>query len=357
VDVCTQDGPAVGLRGEIGKFQYLALGFGTIVGSAWVVLLGDWLRRAGPGGAILGFAAGGVAMMLIGAAYAELAARMPEAGSEFIYAHRVYGRALAFAVGWFLALFMVSIAVFDALALAWIAEILVPSWKGATLYRAVGTPITSMAIVVGVGGAILIYGLNYFGAKIAIVAHSVLTVGFLAVVLSVAAAMVMHGHLSYALPLFASVNGSPWWVGSGAIFAVCAALLYGFQSIPQTIEERSSHVSLKAIGITIVASIGTAALFFCLMISSASVSYPWQALTMTPLAIVTAAGALPRVCLRDGVADRYGSLSAQGLERDGDLGRPPADRDVALRVSSRQPCCASPALRIADRSSKADSRL
>jgi APA family basic amino acid/polyamine antiporter len=43
------------LRGDIGRFQYLALGFGTMIGSAWVILLGDWLGKAGPGGAILGF--------------------------------------------------------------------------------------------------------------------------------------------------------------------------------------------------------------------------------------------------------------------------------------------------------------
>ena len=60
------------LRGNIGPLQYLALGFGTMIGSAWVILLGDWLGEAGPGGAVLGFLAGGVVVMIVGACYAEL---------------------------------------------------------------------------------------------------------------------------------------------------------------------------------------------------------------------------------------------------------------------------------------------
>ncbi|MBL8266292.1 MAG: hypothetical protein JNL55_07920, partial [Steroidobacter sp.] len=70
----------------IGRFQYFALAFGTIVGSAWVVVLGDWLRVAGPGGASLAFIAGALLMSLLAGVYAELSARMPEAGGEFIFA-------------------------------------------------------------------------------------------------------------------------------------------------------------------------------------------------------------------------------------------------------------------------------
>jgi basic amino acid/polyamine antiporter, APA family len=157
VDVRPQDRSAVGLRGEIGKFQYLALGFGTIVGSAWVILLGDWLTKAGPGGAILGFLCGGAVMMVIGACYAELTTRIPEAGSEFIYAHRIYGSGVAFVVGWFLVLYLVSVTVFESLALAWIADVIFPDWKIAVLYHAFGAPISGEAILVSVTGAAVIF--------------------------------------------------------------------------------------------------------------------------------------------------------------------------------------------------------
>ena len=92
------------LRGNIGPFQYRALGFGTIIGSAWMVLLRDWIAKASPIGAMLGFLCVGILMMVIGARYAELTTRIPEAGSEFIHAHRIYGHGVVFVVGWFLVL-------------------------------------------------------------------------------------------------------------------------------------------------------------------------------------------------------------------------------------------------------------
>ena len=70
------------LRGNIGYFQFLSLSFGTMIGSAWVILLGDWLGEAGPGGAVLGFASGALIIMTIGACYAELASRLPEGAAQ-----------------------------------------------------------------------------------------------------------------------------------------------------------------------------------------------------------------------------------------------------------------------------------
>jgi APA family basic amino acid/polyamine antiporter len=281
------------LRGNIGHFQYLALGFGTMIGSAWVILLGDWLGKAGPGGAVLGFLGGTVIMMAIGMCYAELTARLPEAGSEFIYAHRVYGRGLAFTVGWFLILYFVSVTIFEALALAWIVDILVPSWKSATLYTAFGTPISAATLSVGIAGAALIYGLNFRGAHVAVVSHSILTYGFLAVVLCILGALLVAGHPGHLMPLFATTNGKPWWLGSGAIFAFCAYALNGFQAIPQAIEERSGGISLRAIGFTIVGSIAAAALFYCLAVTAASAIVPWRSLVSEPLPMAAAAAALP----------------------------------------------------------------
>jgi APA family basic amino acid/polyamine antiporter len=281
------------LRGDIGPFQYLALGFGTIIGSAWVILLGDWITKAGPGGAILGFLCGGLLMMVIGACYAELTTRIPEAGSEFIYAHRIYGRGVAFVVGWFLVLYLISVTVFEGLALAWIVEVVFPDWKTAVLYRAFGASVSVEALLVSVAGAIVIYSLNYRGAKLAVASHSVLTVGFLLTVLVIVLGLALHGHAVNATPLFATTNGSPWWLGSGAIFAFCAYAMNGFQAIPQAIEERSAHLGLRSVALLIVVSIGLATLFYCLVILSASTALPWRALAATSLPMVTAARQLP----------------------------------------------------------------
>jgi amino acid transporter len=284
---------APALHGDIGRFQYLALGFGTMIGSAWVILLGDWLGKAGPGGAILGFLCGGLVMMAIGGCYAELTARLPEAGSEFIYAHRVYGRPMAFVVGWFLVLYLLCVTVFEGLALAWIVEIVFPRWQPAELYRAFGTPISSETLVVGAGGALTIFALNFRGARVAVVSHSLLTYGFLVVAVLILLAMLANGRVSNALPLFATMNGRPWWLGTGSIFAFGAYALNGFQAIPQAIEERSANTSLRVIAYLIVGSIAAAMLFYCFAVLAASVVLPWRTLTSAPLPMATAAAALP----------------------------------------------------------------
>ncbi|MCB1022373.1 MAG: amino acid permease, partial [Acidobacteria bacterium] len=74
-----------------------------MIGVGWVTALGSWLTQAGPGGAILAFAAGGAVMLLIGLCYAELTAMLPVAGGEVAYAFAAHGAGRAFVVGWFLA--------------------------------------------------------------------------------------------------------------------------------------------------------------------------------------------------------------------------------------------------------------
>ena len=266
------------LRGNIGRFQYLALGFGTMIGSAWVILLGDWLGKAGPGGAVLGFLAGGLVVVLVGACYAELAGYLPEAGSEFVYARRFYGRGLAFTVGWFLVLYLLSVTVFEALAFAWIVETVLPG---------------TAPLPVGIGGALLIALLNLRGARLAVISHTFLTYGFFAVVVFILFRLLANGSAHNAMPLFAATHGRNWWLGSGAIFAFCAYALNGFQTIPHAIEERSGQTSLRAIGWIIVGSILAAAAFYCLVVIAASVIVPWQGLVSAPLPMVAAVRNLP----------------------------------------------------------------
>jgi len=290
-----ESGPPTGdrLRGDIGIVQYFTLGFGTIIGSAWVVLLGDWLVAAAPGGAVLGFVAGGIVMMVIGYCYAELIKRLPEAGSEFIYAYRVFGPATGFVVGWFLILYLVGVTVYEALALPWVLEVLFPGLKGVTLYGAFGSVITSDALEISIAVWVVVTLLNVLGVKTAVRFHSVLTFSFLTIALCVIAIMLGSGSLSNAQPLWRTPSGTPWWIGAAGLFAFCAYGLNGFQAIPQTIEERASRVALSTIARILVISIGLAALFYCLVIIGVSVAAPWRVSIRAPLAAAAAASAVP----------------------------------------------------------------
>ena len=57
--------------------DYFALGWGTMVGVGWLVVMDDWLLRGGVLGAILGFAIGGALLLPIGYVYGQLVARSP----------------------------------------------------------------------------------------------------------------------------------------------------------------------------------------------------------------------------------------------------------------------------------------
>lgn len=283
----------VRLRGNIGLSQMFALGFGSIIGSAWVVVLGAWLNAAGPGGAIVGFLAGGFVVIIVGACYAELTTRLPEAGSEFIYALKVFGPNTAFVTGWFLALYFIVVAIFEGVVIAWLLQVIAPSLASTTLYTLLGEPVTADAVGIGIAGALVLGFVNYRGANLTAAVHSILTYGFLALVLALIVLMIVNGSTANLTPLWQSGDGRPWWEGSIWIFTTCAFLLNGFQAVPQAIEERAASVSLKQVAIIMVLVIGAAVAFYCLVVLASSLALPWRELSGKELASSIAVGRLP----------------------------------------------------------------
>jgi amino acid transporter len=276
------------LRRTIGRFQYFALGFGTIIGSGWVVVLGDWLQAAGPGGAVIGFVAGGLFMSLIAGVYAELCARMPEAGGEFVFAYRLFGSKVGFFVGWFVTLYLIAIAAFEAIVLPWLLQTLWPGLRQAALYEFLGEPVTLDAALIGIAGVVLVSFLNYRDVRLAVIFQSVVTYGFVIgalVVLSIGAA---SGSARNLTPLFTADGEKAWWLGALWIFANTAFFLNGFQAIPQAIEERAEGTSTRTVARVMVGCVAAGAIFYCVVVMFASLSTPWQTLAGTPLATAAA---------------------------------------------------------------------
>ena len=87
------------LKKTLGAVQLFSIGFGSIVGVGWIVLMGFWFSRAGPVGTALAFVAGGLLLALVGLCYAEMSTMIPVAGGEAAYAYAVFGSPLAFVVG------------------------------------------------------------------------------------------------------------------------------------------------------------------------------------------------------------------------------------------------------------------
>lgn len=277
--------PARALRRVIGRPQFFALAFGTIIGSAWLVVLNEWLSTAAPGGAILAFLAGGAAMTLMAAIYAELCARMPEAGGEFVYAYRTFGSVVGFTVGWFLILYLISVAAFEAIAFGWMIQIAFPSFAGPVLYRVLGVPVNTGGVLLGLAGLMLVTYLNARDVRIAIRFQTIVTFTFIVVAVCLLCAGASRGQLENLQPVFVPPGpDQQWWFGGLLIFANSAFFLTGFQAIPQAIEERKKEIGAGAIGRVMVISVVAATAFYCFAILCSSVTAPWRILAPAPFA-------------------------------------------------------------------------
>jgi APA family basic amino acid/polyamine antiporter len=95
-------GQAPGLRPSLGWTALLVLGVANILGAGVYVLTGAAASLyAGPAVA-LSFVIAGLACLLVGLCYAELASSVPESGSAYSYCLQTLGLGPAWALGWLL---------------------------------------------------------------------------------------------------------------------------------------------------------------------------------------------------------------------------------------------------------------
>jgi APA family basic amino acid/polyamine antiporter len=283
---------APALKGDIGRFQLFAFGFGSIIGSSWCVLAGSWIASAGPGGAVIGFALGGIVVACIGACYAELTSRIPVTGGEFTFVLHVFGRGLAFYVGWFIAFAWILVTIFEGLAIAWLFERLNTGVSDVVLYNAVGTSVTRNQLIIGCIGAPAIALLNYLGGQVLARFHSLLTYIFITVALAMVALMLSHGAPANLTPLLPAQN-PVWWEGAASIFANCAFLLCGFQAVSQVVEEKSARLPFSTLFRILVLTVVAASGFYCVVVIGTAIMMPWPSLPPHSLAFVEAARLLP----------------------------------------------------------------
>src|SRR5437016_13535707 len=79
--------------------DYFTLGWGTMVGVGWLVVMDDWLLRGGALGGGLGLAIGGALLLPIGYVYGQLVMSMPDAAGEIAHRAQVFPQAICLVAG------------------------------------------------------------------------------------------------------------------------------------------------------------------------------------------------------------------------------------------------------------------
>jgi len=271
--------------------DYFTLGWGTMVGVGWLVVMDDWLLRGGSLGALLGFVIGGALLLPIGWVYGKLVVAMPDAAGEIAYTSAVFPRPISFATGWMMTLAYFIVCPWEAVAIGRIAAYILPGLDSAELYRIAGRPIYLPHLVIGLALTALLTVLNYRGVRLSATFQNWTSFGTLALFIVFVAFGVSRGSPRNFPPLFTHAP----LVSILLVIQIVPYFMTGFESVGKAAEEASpdfrSGKFLRAIWMAILVGI----LFYACIVAAVSLAAPWRQLTgekfMTAVAFQQAVGA------------------------------------------------------------------
>jgi APA family basic amino acid/polyamine antiporter len=270
--------------------DYFALGWGTMVGVGWLVVMDDWLLRGGTLGTILGFVIGGTLLLPIGYVYGRLVAAVPDAAGEVAYTAKVFPRSVSFATGWMMILAYFIVCPWEAVAVGKIAGYIFPALDSMELYRIAGRPVYLPHLVIGLGLTGLLTLLNYRGIRLSATFQNWTAFGTLALFVLFVGVGVSKGSPQNFPPLF---THSPF-ISVLLVMQIVPYFMTGFESVVKGAEEAGPEFRargfFKAIWMAIVVGI----LFYAIVVAAVGYVAPWQQLThekfMTAVAFEHAVG-------------------------------------------------------------------
>jgi basic amino acid/polyamine antiporter, APA family len=265
-------------------WNYFALGFGTMVGTGWIVLMDDWLGRGGPLGAMLGFAIGGVLLLPVGYVYGQWVARLPDAAGEAAYTAQVFAPGVSYFTGWMMLLAYFIVCPWEAVVVGKLAAYIFPGLNTLEMYRVAGQPVFLPRLVVGVMLTIILAYINYRGVRASGILQSWATSGVLLAAILLLLVSARSGAISNLKPLF----GHAPFASILLTLQIVPYFVTGFESSPKTAEE--AHPGFlpqdffKAIVTALVVGVG----FYVLVIAAVAYITPWPGLLGQRFATVLA---------------------------------------------------------------------
>ncbi len=236
-----------------------------MIGWGWVVLSGEWIQTAGTLGAILAFVIGGVMVLFVGQAYAELTSAMPKCGGEQVFSYRALGRNASFICTWAIILGYISVIAFETVALPTVLQYLFPNYVKGYMYTIAGFDVYATWVIVGIVSSIVITIINYIGVKTAAFLQGLCTVLITLVGLALICGSFVNGSTSNIQPLFNDGVG-----GLMAVAVMTPFMYVGFDVIPQAAEEM--NIPFKKIGQILILSVVMAVIWYAMIILGVSLA-------------------------------------------------------------------------------------
>ena len=270
--------------------DYFTLGWGTMVGVGWLVVMDDWLLRGGALGTVLGFVIGGAVLLPIGWVYGKLVVAMPDAAGEVAYTSAVFPRSISFATGWMMTLAYFIVCPWEAVAVGRIAAYILPSLDSIELYRVAGRPVFLPHLAVGMGLTGLLTVLNYRGVRLSATFQNWTSFGTLALFVIFVALGVSRGSPANFTPLFTHTP----LISILLVIQIVPYFMTGFESVGKAAEEASPDFRARGFYRAIWMAIFIGILFYASIVAAVGFVAPWHQLTgekfMTAVAFQQALG-------------------------------------------------------------------
>jgi basic amino acid/polyamine antiporter, APA family len=278
------------LARQLRATEYFTLGWGTMVGVGWLVIMDDWLLRGGALGAFLGFVIGGALLLPIGWVYGKLVIAMPDAAGEIAYTAAAFSRPASFATGWMMTLAYFIVCPWEAVAVGRIAGYIIPGLDSVELYRIAGRPVFLPHLVIGLALTALLTILNYRGIRLSATFQNWTSFGTLALFIVFVALGVSRGSPANIQPLFTHTP----LISILLVIQIVPYFMTGFESVGKAAEEASPDFRARGFFRAIWMAIFIGIVFYAVIVAAVAFVAPWRQLTgekfMTAVAFQQALG-------------------------------------------------------------------
>lgn len=277
------------LKRTIGFGGLISLGAGGVIGSSWIYTNSQFFKAYGAGGEIFGLIIAAILAVMVSLSFAELSTIFTKSGGEVVYAYAAFGKRGALFAGWALIGAYLSILAFFVTASSLLIAYLFPEIATGPAYSFAGVKVHFWELIIGVSITLLVFGVNYFGARLTGNVQLVLLMGLLILGATLVIVGFTQGRLDHFWPAFYSHQNS---LSSTIRFVLPAmTFLTGWESVAIMAEE--AHLNKRLIGKVVVFSIVIAAGYYILVLMSSALIFPWQqtaTLTMGTIDAFKAAG-------------------------------------------------------------------